>query len=67
VKNIGETSVVGNLISFSGTPASIKGPPPDLGADTESVLIELGFTDEEIKSLIDHADSERRRELAKRS
>ena len=59
LEHIGETSMVGNLISFSETPATIKGVPPGLGADTESVLRDLGFSSDEIESVIQHADSER--------
>jgi len=66
VKNVGETPVVGNLISFSDTPASIKGGAPELGADTESVLTSLGFTNDDIKSVVEHADNERRMALADR-
>ena len=59
LEHIGETSMVGNLISFSETPATIKGVPPGLGVDTESVLRDIGFSSDEIKSVIQHADSER--------
>ena len=59
VKHIGKTTVVGNLMTFSETPSSTHGGPPDLGADTESVLTRLGFSADEIKTVIDHAQTER--------
>jgi|TARA_B100000315_G_scaffold254372_1_gene295304 crotonobetainyl-CoA:carnitine CoA-transferase CaiB-like acyl-CoA transferase len=62
--NIGTTSIVGNLVSYSETPASTRGAPPQLGADTESVLSDLGFTATEIESVIQHASSEREAVLA---
>ena len=36
---------------FSRTPGSVKGGPPDFGAQTESVLAEWGFDADEIASL----------------
>jgi crotonobetainyl-CoA:carnitine CoA-transferase CaiB-like acyl-CoA transferase len=62
--HIGTTSIVGNLVSYSETPASTRGTPPELGADTESVLSDLGFTVSEIQSVIQHAASERDAALA---
>jgi formyl-CoA transferase/CoA:oxalate CoA-transferase len=40
-------------IKFSKTPISIKYPPPLLGANTAEVLKSLGYSDEEIRQLID--------------
>ena len=63
INHIGETSIVGNLMTFSATPASTKGLPPELGADTEATLLELGLTEEQVRSVIEHAESERQAAL----
>jgi crotonobetainyl-CoA:carnitine CoA-transferase CaiB-like acyl-CoA transferase len=57
--HVGKTSIVGNLMTFSETPSSTRGGPSDLGADTEATLTALGFSGDEIKSVVDHADAER--------
>jgi len=59
VAHAGKTSIVGNLMTFSETPSSTRGGPSDLGAATEATLAALGFSAAEIKSVVDHADSER--------
>ncbi|CAM2069898.1 CoA transferase [Sulfidibacter corallicola] len=38
-------------LKFSGTPGTMRGPAPELGADTEAVLRDLGMNPEEIESL----------------
>lgn len=48
---VGPIRMLGLPLRFSDTPAGIRLPPPELGADTESVLSELGLTLEEIDSL----------------
>lgn len=63
VDHIGETSVVGNLMTFSETPSRTHGAPPNLGADTQSILTDLGFSQEDIQSVIDHAQKERQTAL----
>lgn len=59
IEHIGETTIVGNLVRMSETPPSTKGPPPVLGADTERILGELGFSPDEIQSVIEAADQAR--------
>lgn len=59
IEHVGETTIVGNLLSFSETPASTKGVPPRLGQHTESVLQDLGFSTDEITSVVQHATNAR--------
>jgi crotonobetainyl-CoA:carnitine CoA-transferase CaiB-like acyl-CoA transferase len=56
IDHIGETTIVGNLVNMSETIPSTKGPPPELGADTERILGELGFSSSEIQSVIEAAE-----------
>ena len=39
------------LFKMSETPGSIRTPAPDIGADTEAVLRELGYDAAEIEAL----------------
>jgi crotonobetainyl-CoA:carnitine CoA-transferase CaiB-like acyl-CoA transferase len=48
---VGKIRLLGLPLRFSDTPAGIRLPPPELGADTTSVLSELGLSSEEIDSL----------------
>ncbi len=48
---IGEYRVIGNPIRMSETPPTYRTPPPPLGADTEQVLVGLGFDRKEVESL----------------
>ena len=55
----GRIRTVGPLIDFSDTPAPPVRRPPLLSADTIATLESLGFTDEEIQSVLDHSEAVR--------
>jgi crotonobetainyl-CoA:carnitine CoA-transferase CaiB-like acyl-CoA transferase len=40
-------------VKFSRTPGGPQGPGPVLGADTEDVLRQAGYSDDEIATLMD--------------
>ena len=44
---------VGIPFRLSGTPASIRTPPPTLGQDTDAILVELGYSAAEVRGLRD--------------
>ncbi|MCL6650517.1 MAG: CoA transferase [Chloroflexi bacterium] len=49
--NLGLFRTTGIPIRMSGTPAGPVRPAPELGQDTETVLLELGYTWEEMEAL----------------
>lgn len=48
---IGKYLAIGNPMKLSKTPASLEKAAPLLGQDTDSILKDLGYSNEEIKSL----------------
>jgi crotonobetainyl-CoA:carnitine CoA-transferase CaiB-like acyl-CoA transferase len=46
-----QTEVVANPVDFGDTPSHARAPSPELGQHTEEVLLELGYTWEEIGEL----------------
>jgi crotonobetainyl-CoA:carnitine CoA-transferase CaiB-like acyl-CoA transferase len=42
---------VGIPFQLSGTPATIRTPPPTLGQDTDGILAELGYAAPDIEAL----------------
>ena len=47
----GRIKVINTPAIFEGTPASVKSPAPELGQHTEEVLLELGYTWDELVKL----------------
>jgi formyl-CoA transferase len=49
----GPQRVVGPALTMSKTPTAVSGPAPDLGADNDALLAEVGLNEAEIASLRD--------------
>jgi CoA:oxalate CoA-transferase len=60
----GKVKTTGALMHFSHTEPPATRVPPELAADTEAVLAELGFTPEEARSVLDHAEGVRNELMA---
>jgi crotonobetainyl-CoA:carnitine CoA-transferase CaiB-like acyl-CoA transferase len=50
---IGPVRQIGNPIRLSGTPAREPGPAPAFGGDTDRILREAGFSEEEVRELFE--------------
>ena len=51
--NAGEIRLVASPVKFSETVAQVQGPAPELGQHSEEILLEAGYTWEDITSLKD--------------
>jgi crotonobetainyl-CoA:carnitine CoA-transferase CaiB-like acyl-CoA transferase len=47
----GTVRMLGFPIKFTQGPCEVRLPAPDLGADTENVFRELGYTDEQLEQI----------------
>jgi len=61
---LGTVKTIGPLVHLSDTPALGQRLPPELSADTSTVMDELGFSAEEATEVIDHAQAVRAELLA---
>jgi crotonobetainyl-CoA:carnitine CoA-transferase CaiB-like acyl-CoA transferase len=59
VPGAGPVKTVGPLMHFSATPPPEPRLPPELSADSAAILADLGFTDEEVRSMLEHAEAVR--------
>jgi len=59
IPGLGKRKTVGNLVSLSETPGSVKGNPPVLGEANNEVLERLGLSHEECLSIEQHASAVR--------
>jgi len=64
VPTIGRTKIVGNLLKFSATPASVKGPPPLLGEANAEIMTRLGFSRVDVDAVANQAQAQRELVLA---
>lgn len=64
VPGLGATRVVGNLVTMSDTPGSVKGGPPELGEANLELLGEVGMSHEEIEQITNRANAVREEAFA---
>ena len=57
VPGAGETRTVGNLVTLSETPGSVKGDPPELGEANEEILSRVGIDSTDRGAIQQHADN----------
>lgn len=57
VAGVGESRTIGNLVTLSDTPGSVKGDPPALGEANRELLGPLGFDDETLGEIEETATS----------
>ena len=48
---LGRLDILRNAVRMTDAPATVRTPSPDIGADTDAVLTELGYPREEIDGL----------------
>jgi crotonobetainyl-CoA:carnitine CoA-transferase CaiB-like acyl-CoA transferase len=51
--DLGKIKIVGSPIGLSETPVTVSAPPPELGANTEEILLDAGYSWEEVEALRD--------------
>ena len=59
VPGLGDIKTVGNLVTLSETPGSVKGDPPVLGEANQEFLSRAGLTEEEIHDVEARATGQR--------
>ena len=53
-----EVPVVGNVIALSETPGKVRGPPPMVAEHTAEIMREVGFSEDDVKRVLEHSKAE---------